>query len=332
MTVKVGADQDAVLLILLAKKMVAYDHIRITRMTAIDISEDVAKCFDRMIEACMNLSCRQQGADLKYLKLHALLQQTFQYYVKHAQGISSKFNQHSRDDPWYGAGQGAGDACLRWIVQANSIIKAYESRAEPWILYSPNYDQHYRQLLDAFVDDTDIFAAQQPWQSFREFVANLQSNLNLWHDLLQVSGGVLNPLKCVWLCFNWHIGATSRPTIIPPPPHTQLNLMVQGHPPEAIPLLDPGTAHRYLGVYLTTDGNCRTELNTFSKRNAQYVQLMRTCPFSRHEASTVYCQCYLPTVGYPLPATFMPPHRLHKIQSPATAIFLTKMGFPRTFP
>jgi len=120
--------------------------------------------------------------------------------------------------------------------------------------------------------------------------------------------------------------------IIPPPPHTQLHLMVQGHPPEAIPQLDPATAHRYLGVYLTTDGNCHTKLNTFSKQNAQYVQLMRTCPFLCHEASTVYHQCYLPTVGYPLPATFMQPHRLHKLQSPATAIFLTKMGFTCTFP
>jgi len=137
---------------------------------------------------------------MQYLKLHALLQQTFHYYVRHAQGISTEFNQHSCTDPWYGAGQGAGDACLRWIVQANSIIKTYESRAEPWILYSPNHDQHYCQLLDAFVDDTDIFAAQQPWQSFTNFVATLQFNINLWHDLIQASGGVLNPSKCVWLC------------------------------------------------------------------------------------------------------------------------------------
>jgi len=110
----------------------------------------------------MNLSCRQQGADVSYLKLHALLQQNFRYYVKHVQGISAKFNQHSAMDPWCGVGQGAGDACLRWIVQADSIIKAYASHAEPWNLYSPNYAHHYCQLLDAFVNDTDIFAAQQP--------------------------------------------------------------------------------------------------------------------------------------------------------------------------
>jgi len=183
------------------------------------------------IQLSKHLSCGQQGADVQYLKLHVLLQQTFHYYVKHAQGISTEFNQHSNIDPWYGAGQGAGDACLWWIVQADSI-KAYESWAEPWILYSPNHDQHYWQLLDAFVDDTDIFAAQQPRQSFLNFVANLQSNINLWHDLLQASGGVLNPSKCVWLCFNWHISSTGCPTIIPPPPSIHLSLTVKGQPPK----------------------------------------------------------------------------------------------------
>jgi len=59
---------------------------------------------------------------------------------------------------------------------------------------------------------------------------------------------------------------------------------------------------------------------------------MRTCPFSRHKAYVVYRQCYLPMVGYPLPATSMPPERLYKLQSPATAIFLTKIGYPCTFP
>jgi len=97
---------------LACKKLVLSDHIRITRTTAIDVSKDVARCFDRMIESCMNLSCHQQGADVQYLKLHALLQQTFRYYVKHAQGILTEFNQHSNIDPWYSAGQGAGNACL----------------------------------------------------------------------------------------------------------------------------------------------------------------------------------------------------------------------------
>jgi len=57
--------------------MVLFDYVHLTRTTAVDVSIDVARCFDCMIEACENFSCRQQGADLEYLNLHAAMQQSF---------------------------------------------------------------------------------------------------------------------------------------------------------------------------------------------------------------------------------------------------------------
>jgi len=48
------------------------------------------------------------------------------YYMKHATGILTEYNQHNNNDSWYRVGQGAGDACLCWIVQANSMILAYK--------------------------------------------------------------------------------------------------------------------------------------------------------------------------------------------------------------
>ena len=85
----------------------------------------------------MNLSCQQQGANRQYLKLCALMQQTFHYCIKHAQVLSTGFNQHSDANPWYGAGQGASDACLRWVVQADIIIKAYASKQNLGICIPP---------------------------------------------------------------------------------------------------------------------------------------------------------------------------------------------------
>jgi len=119
---------------LTCKKMVIFDYVYLTQITAVNISIDVARCFDSMIEACENLSCHQQGADLAYFKLHVATQQQFRYHIKHAQGISARYNQHSEQDLWYGAGQGAGDACARWIMQANSMINAYNTRANSWVI------------------------------------------------------------------------------------------------------------------------------------------------------------------------------------------------------
>jgi len=123
---------------LACKKVATFDIIRTTRQIVAEISNDAASCFDRMIEACQNLSCRQHGADPNYLKLHAQTILMLRYHVKHAFGISKEYNTHSNEHPWYGTGQGTGDAAHCWVVLANSLILAYLSQADPWNLSSPD--------------------------------------------------------------------------------------------------------------------------------------------------------------------------------------------------
>jgi len=144
---------------------------------------------------------------------------------------------------------------------------------------------------------------------------------------------MLNPAKCVWLCFHWKFSPNGNVSISTPPTNTPLiQTTLWDQPPYPIRRLQPNEAHRYLGIYLTTDGNYKQELLTYIKRNQTYVTLLTNCPFPQREVHVIYKQCYLPTVGYPLPATVIPPEKLNKNQRAATTVFLTKMGFPRSFP
>jgi len=59
---------------------------------------------------------------------------------------------------------------------------------------------------------------------------------------------------------------------------------------------------------------------------------MHQCPLTAREARVVYLQCYLPTLSYPLPATYFPLEKILKLQGAAISAFLSKMGYPRTFP
>jgi len=203
---------------LACKKVVIYDYISITRTDAVDVSIDVARCFDNMVEACENLSCRQHGADPVYLKLHAATQQQFRYHVKHAHGVSEGYNQHSTVNPWYGAGQGAGDACPRWIVQANSLTMAYNQHAQLWQLTNPAATDSIGQGLDMFVDNTDLCVYGPQVQS-SNVQMSMQQLVDHWEGLLQATGGTLVPTKCFWYlidfqCMNntWqYITTTQKP-------------------------------------------------------------------------------------------------------------------------
>jgi len=122
---------------LACKIVVTYDVCRITKEEATMVSNDLVECFDQMIENCHNLSCHQLGADLQYLKLHAQMQQQQRYYIKHAFRPSIKYYTFSEEHPWYGAGQGAGDALVCWLAQSHSLITAYQSQACPYMASNP---------------------------------------------------------------------------------------------------------------------------------------------------------------------------------------------------
>jgi len=225
----------------------------------------------------------------------------------------------------YSTVQGTSDACLWWIVQSNIITLAYELKATLWTIYLPNYSQYFNQVMDASMDDKHLTMGQPHLQPLNHLIHQVQYHLMLWHDLLQASGGVLIPSKCIWLCFNWHINTCSQPTIVPPSHATPLlTITVHGSTAEPVQLLQLHKAHRYLGIYVMMDDNYKTELNTFKKCNSTYVNLLQTCPFSQHEIQVIYKQCYLPTMAYLLLATFLLVDQLYKIQS--------LMGYSQSFP
>jgi len=89
--------------------------------------------------------------------------------------------------------------------------------------------------------------------------------------------------------------------------YTPLQTTLWMQPPYAIRRLQPDEAHRYLGIYLTMDGNYKQELTTYNNQQQIYVKLLTNCPFPHREINMIYKQCYLPMVGYPLPATVTPP-------------------------
>jgi len=135
----------------------------------------------------------------------------------------------------------------------------------------------------------------------------------------------------VWFQFNWDLWPNGK-VWLSQSPQQVITITNQLELPQPIKCLKPQEAHRYLGVYLTMDGNYKQELNVFWQRNDNYIWLLWNVPFSHWEVWTVYLQCYLPTFSYPLPATTMPSHIIHNAQKKATSIFLAKCGYLWTYP
>jgi len=184
-----------------------------------------------------------------------------------------------------------------------------------------------------FVDDTDLLSVAAPKQLALVAIQIAQTNLKLWNELLQASGGELNPSKCIWFHFFWQADSNSTirlHNVSDPSP--QIMLAVHQQPPIPIKQLLPSKAHRYLGVQITSGGNYMAKLCLFQECNDHFVCLLHQCPFPYNNITVICKQCSLPMVSYPLPATFMPTTKLYKLQGPATTVFLSKMEYPCMFP
>ncbi len=86
----------------------------------------------------------------------------------------------------------------------------------------------------------------------------------------------------------------------------------------------------HLGVQIALDGNSQKELQILQQCNHKYQLFLQCCPLLPHKAHMVYKQCYLPTISYPLPASFMWPDLTYQSQQAATLWFLLHMGYPCT--
>jgi len=130
-----------------------------------------------MIEAQNNLACLQHGANPCYIKLHAQTQHKLKYHLKHKYRISEDHNTHTTAQPWYGMGQGAGNACNRWVIGTDSMATAYTTGAHGWTIPLPYQPDSHKQDQKAFINDVNLFIGKTKNTTETEFLTTAQANI-----------------------------------------------------------------------------------------------------------------------------------------------------------
>jgi len=223
-----------------------------------------------MVEACHNLACRRHGAADDYLHLHAEMHRLMKYYVRHKFGVSTNYNTYEQH-PWHGAGQGAADTALRYIILSDALIDAYHSKIQPNIIYDPTLTITITQSIKAFIDDIAM-AADTPNSDLTELTTRAQAQLSWWNQLIQVTGGALNPNKCCYAFYHWQPDKFGILRLKSPPDDTsKLALSLSGQS-ATIPILTMNEGTRYLGVYIATSGSTKTMETQLWKKAVSYTK------------------------------------------------------------
>ncbi len=222
-----------------------------------------------MVEACHSLACHSKGVDIQYLRLHAQTQKLQKYFVKHAQGISTKHNTFSPESPWYGAGQGTGDAALRYTTQSDGMIRAYRDSSWTLAMKNPTNTITPTQDIDAYADNTTLMnGTTQENQALLRFQA--QQNLTLWSDIVKCTRGALNPPKCGWAYFRWNFDQHGHLTISKVQHPLGLRLPDRNGKMHQLKQHPPTKAVRILGVHIAMDSNMSQEYQILKDKANKY--------------------------------------------------------------
>jgi len=116
----------------------------------------------------------------------------------------------------------------------------------------------------------------------------VQTQLQWWVQLVQVTGGKLNPNKCCGLLYNWEPDKHGILWLQQPDLPMDFLLLQTITDTQSIPIPKNAEGTCYLGLYLTIDRNTKPMEQHLWKKALIYTTAFRQTPMSHHEAGVLY--------------------------------------------
>jgi len=240
-----------------------FDQIQQLKQAAIVCLNDTKSCYDQIIvhriAAQSMFRCRVHKPALVFMF------STIQWLQHHIRTLFGDSQISAGTNLWAvpisGIGQGNGAGPQIWAIVSTPILD---------ILQEAGYGATFKLAISgssvsfisySFVDDMDLVQTGPHIDSAsQEVLPLMQAALLLWKQGLRATGGALVPSKSFWynIDFRWKGShwryATDEPG--------SMTLLMCNHTQNASPMqwLPASDAQRTLGVYLTPDGNNKTQI------------------------------------------------------------------------
>jgi hypothetical protein len=188
-------------------KQLVFDHIRLTKETAVFIENDAASCFDRIVNLLVLLFLLHLGVSKTIVSSLAKSWESTVHHIHTVYGISTEGHSNEANSLLFGPGQGATLGPFLWIL-CFILISMFIPAKVP-CLHHTSVDQSVSvsHLGQSFVDDTNLGCSEvslSPNTCQHNMHPQLQFNTALkWECLLYSTSGALNLEKSFWFSLSW---------------------------------------------------------------------------------------------------------------------------------
>ena len=259
-------------------KRLILDNVKIYKRSIAIVSTDAANCYDRMTHNYISFICIKWGlaAQIMISLLRPL--QKARHHTRTAYGDSSKFFQGRN---LQGAGQGNTSAAPFWTCISSPIINIMKQKGMHSKFISPLSGITVTLALIAFVDDTELFLMNDQ-DDVQKLVEQAELAINLWRELLYVTGGIMRPSKCSWtlLAYDKTSHTQNKVRVL----HNDLgdiHIPDENGNLQSIPRYEINTPKEYLGVLQPANGSDGPQLTQLYTKVNNWNNLIRQSSYLR---------------------------------------------------
>ena len=310
-------------------KRCTIDHQQSQRQSFAITSCDLAGCYDRIIHTAAALAMLRIGVSHKRIKS---MFQTIQKMIHRIRTVygDSKITYGGELGNWenwpMGVLQGNAAGPAIWSVLSSVIFKILHKRGFSSNITSAISKQLFTLIGFAYVDDCDLF---QVGNNPLEVLASMQSLINSWGNLMEVTGGSIRADKSWWYLIDY---VWKRGKWVGNDSCMDMDLIATDSNGELVSLkrLRCDQAAEMLGIWLAPDGNKQKVIRVLKKKALEWGSKVRLGNPSPREAWTALHTNISARLKYPVPACTLTELECKSIMSPAIRAALPKAGIVST--
>lgn len=309
------------------------DHQLYKRQPYVMTSCDLKSCYDRINHSSASLALQRIGVSPQEIisMFHTI--QTMSHKVRTAYGESkTSYGGDTSKKRWrlppQGVLQGNGSGPSIWSILSSNIFHILRDKGHRDAFISSIRKICVELAGFAYVDDTDLIQADS---CVNMAVRNMQAKLNLWNDLVTVTGGILLPEKCWWYLVSFKYISGKLIASDSMEEHS-LWMNDTNNRRQALKRIPVSIGNNMLGVHLAPDGNNSDQIATLRKKAEKWAGDIQNCRSNQREIWTALHRTIPFSIGYSLPATTMSKDDCRYIMAPVYKRGLLRVGVPNTIP
>ena len=308
-------------------KCLTLDISRIRRQTLTLIANDAKSCYDRVILWVLYFTMKKFGMSHQIAKTAVETIKDMVHSVSTVHGQSEITYGGEGSEP-NGLLQGNGFAAQIWAAISSILFKIYEEQGYGAEIISPITKKTMIVAGFAFVDDTDLVDIVRANETEEDLIKRTQDGINLWNELIEVTGGALEPRKTDWCIISY-----KKECGVWIPCTRQTKVMIQDElSKEKIELkkLQPWEARRTLGIWQACDGNQRKQTEVLIENINKYGDQIKKSGLSTREKEIALRTTITRTIAYGAQATTLNAEQAEEVNKALRKATIQGLGIARS--